>query len=330
MIRTRIAWVAAFFAGTVGVGVGAAWDRLRLAPPTVNAAEVADRPTPAAADKDKDKAPDVKARPADQEAVRAAVKDFIKAFEKGDAKALASLFTEEGEYVSNDGATLHGRAAMEEGYTQFFKKNPDMKLEVSVDSVRFVSQDNAILEGAARSYKTGKAGEPTLSRISALYVREKGQWLLALLRESPDEGTTLADVDWLIGTWESKSDAADVRTTYEWEDGKNFIRARFTIKEKDQDEVLSGTQLIGRDPRTGQLHSWLFEGDGGFGEADWTWDGKTWTLDATGVEPDGDDVTATNLLTPLGKDAFTWQSINRTDDDEDVPDIAPVKVTRVK
>ena len=87
MIRTRIAWVAAFFAGAVGVGVGAAWDRLRLAPPTVNAAEVADRPTPAAADKDKDKAPDVKARPADQEAVRAAVKDFIKAFEKGDAEA---------------------------------------------------------------------------------------------------------------------------------------------------------------------------------------------------------------------------------------------------
>ena len=135
---------------------------------------------------------------------------------------------------------------MEEGYTQFFKKNPDMKLEVSVDSVRFVSQDNAILEGAARSYKTGKAGEPTLSRIGACTSAKRGSGCWRCCRESPDEGTTLADVDWLIGTWESKSDAADVRTTYEWEDGKNSIRARFTIKEKDQDEVLSGTQLIGR------------------------------------------------------------------------------------
>ncbi len=327
MTRIRIAWVAAVIAGAVGVAVGAAWDRLRVAPPAMSAAEAADRP-PAAADKDK--APDEKVRPADQDAVRAAVKDFIKVFEKGDAKGLAALFTEEGEYVANDGATLRGRAAMEDGYAQFFKKNPDRKLEVTVDSVRFVSQDNAVVEGSARSFQAGKADAPTLSRISALYTREKGQWLLALLREWPDEGTTLTDVDWLIGTWESKGDGADVRTTYEWEGGKNFIRVHFTIKLKDNAEPLSGTQLIGRDPRTGQLHSWLFESDGGFGEADWTWDGKAWTLDATGVEPDGDEVTATNILTPMGKDAFTWQSVNRTVDSEDVTDIAPVKVTRVK
>ncbi|HVS37535.1 MAG TPA: SgcJ/EcaC family oxidoreductase [Gemmataceae bacterium] len=326
MTGRRIALLAAVAAGVVGVGVGAAWDHIRVRTPDLNAAQAADKPAAAA----KDKAPDDNARPADQEAVRAAVKEFIKVFEKGDAKALAALFTEEGEYVSNDGATLRGRAAMEDGYAQFFKKNTDMQLEVSVDSIRFVSQDNAVLEGSARSYKTGKPGDPTLSRISALYVREKGQWLLAMLREWPDEGTTLEDVDWLIGTWESKSDAAEVRTTYEWEDGKKFLRARFTIKEKGKDEVLSGTQLIGRDPRTGQLHSWLFESDGGFGEADWTWDGKAWTLDASGVEPDGDEVTATNILTPLGKDSFTWQSTNRTVDDEDVTDIAPVKVVRVK
>jgi uncharacterized protein (TIGR02246 family) len=327
MTRRRIALIAAVLAGVVGVGLGAAWDRLRIQPPALNAAEPADKPAAAA---DKDKAAGDQARPADQEAVRAAVKDFIKAFEKGDAKALAALFTEEGEYVSNDAATLRGRAAMEDGYAQFFKKNPDMRLEVNVDSIRFVSKDNAVLEGSARSYKSGKPDDPTISRISGLYARDNGQWRLALLREAPDEGTTLDDVDWLIGTWESKSDQAEVRTTYEWDDGKNFIRAKFTIKQKDSDEVLSGTQLIGRDARTGQLHSWLFESDGGFGEADWTWDGKNWRLDATGVEPDGDEVTATNVLTPLGKDAFTWQSIERTVDDEDVADISPVKVVRVK
>lgn len=324
----RIAWIGALLAGVAAFSFGGAWDHIRVRSSDLNAAAPTPKP-PAVADKEKEKEKDNAARPADQEAVRAAVKDFIKTFEKGDAKALAALFTKEGEYIANDGATLRGRAAMEDGYAQFFKKNPNMKLEVTVDSIRFVSQNNAILEGAARSYKTGNEGEPTLSRISALYVHEKGKWLLALLREWPDEGTTLADVDWLIGTWESKSDAAVVRTTYEWEGGKNFIRATFTIKQKDA-EPLSGTQLIGRDPRTGQLHSWLFESDGGFGEADWTRDGKTWTLDATGVEPDGDNVTATNLLTPLGKDSFTWQSINRTVNDEDVADIPPVKVTRVK
>ncbi len=327
MTRKRIALIAAVLAGGVALGLCSAWDRLRIQPPALYAAEPADKPA-AAADKDKDL--DDQARQADQEAVRAAVKDFIKVFEKGDAKALAALFTEEGEYISNDGATLRGRAAMEDGYSQFFKKNPNVKLEVNIDSIRFVSKDNAVLEGSARSYKSGKLDDPTISRISGLYARENGQWLLALLREWPDEGTTLEDVDWLIGSWESKSDVADVRTTYEWEDGKNFIRARFTIKEKDKDEVLSGTQLIGKDPRTGQLHSWLFETDGGFGEADWTWDGKDWRLDASGVEPDGDEVTATNVLTPLGKDSFTWQSIERTVDGESVADMPPVKVVRVK
>ena len=218
MTARRIMLLGAVAAGVVGIGV--AWDRFHIEPPALNAAQAADK-APAAPDKDK--APGDKAREADSGGSGAAVKNFIKVFEKGEAKALAALFTEEGEYIANDGATLRGRAAMENGYAQFFKKNPGMKLQVAVDSVRFVSQDNAVVEGSARSYKAGKPQDPTLSRISALYVREKGTWLLAMLREWPDNGETLADVDWLIGTWESKSDAADVRTTYEWEGGKNFI-----------------------------------------------------------------------------------------------------------
>ena len=134
----------------------------------------------------------------------------------------------------------------------------------------------------------------------------------------------------MIGDWEAKGGEVDVRTTYEWEDGKTFLRGRFTIKEKDKDAPVTGTQLIGKDPRTGQLHSWLFESDGGFGEAVWTWDGKQWRLDAAGVESDGDETSAVNLLTPLDKDAFTWQSIGRKSGDESLPDIAPVKVTRVR
>jgi hypothetical protein len=41
-------------------------------------------------------------------------------------------------------------------------------------------------------------------------------------------------------------------------------------------------------------------------------------------------VTATNLLTPIDADAFTFQSVERTMDDESLPDLAPVKVTRGK
>src|ERR1700722_15897384 len=91
-----------------------------------------------------------KGREADDDAVRMAMKDFVQTFEKGDAGALAGLWTEEGEYVADDGTTLHGRAALKDGYTQFFKRNPDVKLEVTVESVRFISHDSAVVEGAAR------------------------------------------------------------------------------------------------------------------------------------------------------------------------------------
>ena len=45
---------------------------------------------------------------------------------------------------------------------------------------------------------------------------------------------------------------------------------------------------------------------------------------------DGGELTATNLLTPIDKDTFTWQSTARTLDGESLPNIPPVKVTRVK
>ncbi len=320
MALRNVGWLIAVLTGVSAVGVGFGWSRMGVQPGPLSAAETADPP----------KAPDDKDRAADEAAVRAAVKEFGQAFEKGDAKALAGMWTEEGEYVADDGATLRGRAAIEDGYSQFFKKNPDVKLDMTIESVHFVSHDSAVVEGAARSYKNAKAGEPTSSRVSALYAHENGQWLIALLREWPDEGAALRDVDWLIGSWEAKNDNIDVRTTYEWDEGRSFIRAHFTIKEKDKDVTMSGTQLIGKDPRTGLLHSWLFESDGAFGEAVWNWDGKQWRLDAAGVEPDGSDTTATNLLTPVDKDSFTWQSLDRTVDGEAAPSITPVKVVRVK
>lgn len=261
-------------------------------------------------------------RPADEDAIRKASGELRAAIEKGDAKAVAKLWTEEGEYISDHGTTIRGRSAIEAAYAQHFVKDPGSKVALSIDSIRFVSRDSAIVEGHAQSQK---AKTSSGSRYSALCVRENGNWLIASLRESPNEGVTLDDIDWLIGAWTAKTDGGEIRTTYEWDETKKFIRCRFTIKNKEGG--VSGTQFIGRDPRTGNLRSWLFESEGGFGEAEWSWDGKRWIQEATGVQADGDEVTATNILTPIDKNSFTWQSIDRTENGDDVPSIPPVKVT---
>ena len=266
-------------------------------------------------------------RKAEEKAIRKQSAAFVHAFEQGDTKTLAELWTEEGEYIDDDGTTLHGRSAITDAYNKLFTENPKRKLEVNLESIRFVSRDSAIEEGVAKVIK-GDKDKPTFSRYSILYAREDGRWLMAVVREWPDEGATLKQLDWLIGSWIAKTDDGEVRTSYEWDEGKHFIRARFTIKDKGR--TISGTQRIGKDPRTGQLRSWLFGQDGGFGEATWSWDARRWVIEATGVLEDGTEMTATNILTPRGRDAFTWQSTNRTVNAAAASDIPPVKVTRVK
>jgi uncharacterized protein (TIGR02246 family) len=319
----RLGRTALAAAGALAAVVALAVNSYLSRPAPADAAE--DKDPPKAADKGPDKPADK--RDADRDAVRQASAEFVKALEKGDAKALAALWTEEGEYTSADGMTLRGRDAIEAAYAKFFAKKPNLQLEIVPESVRFPSRDSAVEEGYAKRAK-GKAGEPTTSRYSTLYVRENGKWLLAILREWPDEGLGLRDLDWLVGTWTAKTDDGEVRTTYEWTDNKAFIRMNFTGGPKDHAD--SGMQMIGKDPRTSDLHSWLFEGEGGFGDGDWSWDGKRWVIKATGVTSDGAELTATNILTPIDKDTFTWQSTERTLNGDDLPDIAPIKVTRAK
>jgi uncharacterized protein (TIGR02246 family) len=266
-------------------------------------------------------------RKADEDAIRKLSAELTRALEKGDAKALAALWTEEGEYVAEDGTTVRGRPALEAAYAKLFAKTPHVQVEATIDSVRFVGRDSAVEEGFARVRK-GKGEESDASRYSTLYAREDGRWRIALLREWPDEGATPGDLAWLIGTWVGKSGDIEVRTTYEWDENKTFLRARITIKEPQR--TLSATETIGKDPRTGGLRSWLFGSDGGFGEAAWSRDGKGWVLEATGVTADGDEMTATNVLTPIDKDSFSWQSIDRTRNGEALSNIIPIKVTRAR
>jgi uncharacterized protein (TIGR02246 family) len=267
-------------------------------------------------------------READRVAVQKATDGFIKAFDSGDAKAVASAWTDQGEFIAGDDLTLRGRGAIEKAYTEFFVKYPKSKVVgIDIDSLRFVSRDSAVMEGHLKVLR-GQADQPNTSRFTSLFVREDGKWLLAVVREWPSSGDYLHDLEWLIGRWATKGDGIDVEVTYEWEHDKAFIRSRFTIKEKTR--TVSGSQMIGKDPGTGTLRSWSFESDGGFGEAIWSRDGKKWVLEAAGVLGDGGVMSATNILTPIDNNAFTWQSVNRSVGENDLPDVPPVRVTRVK
>jgi uncharacterized protein (TIGR02246 family) len=263
----------------------------------------------------------------DEAAIRKATDAFLKAVEKGDSAAVAAFWTPEGEYIGDDGTTVRGRAAIEASYAKMFAQKKRIKLDISVDSIRFPSKDTAIEEGHAKSHRADNT-PPITTRYSVLHVREGGRWLMALLREWPDQGVSLSELGWLIGTWEVKNGEATVRTTYAWDAYKNSIHCHFAIQTKDV--KTSGQQIILKDPRNGQLRSWIFDDDGGFGDGVWTRDGKRWVIDASGVQSDGGELTAQNILTQVDANTFTWQSTQRTLDGEGLDDVPPVRVSRVK
>jgi len=263
----------------------------------------------------------------DEAAIRSAGQSFLKAFQDGDAKALAAHWTENGEYFGEDGTSIRGRAAIEKAYADSFaKRKAKPEVEIEVTSIRFPSKDTAIEEGY---FKVRSGKEPaTSSKYAVLHARDGGKWLMALMREWPSEGTSLRDLEWLIGSWEAKHDDTEVHTTYTWWGDKAFIHVDLKIKQKDR--TSEGFQMIGQDASAGRLKSWTFDRGGSYGEATWSRDGKKWILDSSSVLDDGGVMSATHIITPIDRDTFTFQSVNRTLDGEAASDIPPVRVTRVK
>ncbi|HEY8503396.1 MAG TPA: SgcJ/EcaC family oxidoreductase, partial [Gemmataceae bacterium] len=319
VMHTRVVlFAAAALAAAVGLAVG--WGVKPGSAVLAQEGKAAKAAAPGEGDKED-------ARAADRAAIRKGVDSFIKAFESGDAKAVASHWTAQGEYIGEDGTTLRGRDAIEKAYADLFARDKGLRVEVEVLSLRFPSRDSAVEEGLLWVRKGGK-GKAASARYSALHVREDGAWRMALVREWPSEAASVRELAWLVGTWEAGRDGEKVRTTYDWYGGKAFIRGEFTIAAKGR--TAAGFQMIGRDPTLEQLRSWTFEEGGGFGAANWSRDGNKWLIESAGVLPDGSVMTAVNILTRIDDDTFTWQSTARTIDGEPAPDIPPVRVTRVR
>ncbi len=273
------------------------------------------------------------ARPDDEKAVREASESFAHAFEKGDAKAVAASFTEEGEYQDEEHATIRGRDALAKAYSDFFAKRKEVKVQGKIEAIRFLGKDTAVEEGTFTV--TANDAPANASRYSTLYVRQDGRWLIALLKEWGDDKTKKAniqDLAWLIGSWETENGESKSKSKYEWTENKKFIRCQYDVQIKLEDKTIqsTGTQVIGVDPAVGLIHTWTFDSEGGVGEASWTWDGERWVIDSSGTLHDGTDLSATNFLTKTSNDEFTWRSVRRTSDGDPLPDLPATKVKRVK
>jgi uncharacterized protein (TIGR02246 family) len=267
---------------------------------------------------------------ADDQAIRAAAQAYAAAYNAGDAKALAALWTPDGDYTDEDGNILQGREAIEQHFAAIFASTPGVKLDVRTQSIRYLSPDVAIENGIARA--TPEHGYPTTAQYSAVQVKQNGKWLLASVRDVRHLAETnheyLAGLEWLVGNWQADNGEERLTVRFDWIPNKNFLVRTYSL-EKGGKALRSGTQIIGWDPRTKEITSWQFDSDGGFGQDHWYKQGARWYITAEGVLRDGGETSATNIITPIDANNFSWQSTDRTADGVALPDTQPVKLTRV-
>jgi uncharacterized protein (TIGR02246 family) len=262
--------------------------------------------------------------------VRAA---YVKAFNAGDARALTAFWTPDGEFVDAEGHSFRGRNAIEKEFAAFLGESKGVTLEISPDSVRFVSPGVALESGTSRVTRSSD-GATNTAGYNIVHVKKDGQWQMASVRElpytAPSNYDHLRDLEWLVGNWAAKGSAGQsLELSCEWTAKRNFLTRRYTAKGADG-TVRTGMQIIGWDPVLGGVRSWVFDSDGGFGSERWVKDGKRWVLEASGVTRDGGQVAATNIVARQDADSFTWQSVQRSLNQVRLPDTAVLTVTRVK
>jgi hypothetical protein len=93
------------------------------------------------------------------------------------------------------------------------------------------------------------------------------------------------------------------------------------------DETMA-TEVIGYDPVAGELRSWMFDSDGGFGEGQWTREGNKWMNSFTATSPDVSMSSAQHIITYIDDNKYTWESVSRQRDGEVLPNLDKIEVVR--
>jgi uncharacterized protein (TIGR02246 family) len=258
---------------------------------------------------------------------------FTEAFHRGDARAVAGLWTPDGDYTTQTGRHLKGREAIEKALKVFFSENKGLKVRIESDSLRFVTPEVAVEDGTTFVLPPDGA-PPSRARYTIVHVKKDGQWFLSSVRDAPftppSNREHLRGLEWAVGDWSADDGQGDAQhLSVSWTDNQNFLIGSFAATVKGV-SVGRATHWIGWDPQAKRIRSWIFDAAGGFGEGSWTRDGDGWAIKTRSVRQDGKNATATFFLGRVDADTLTLQARDRTVDGKPVPDMKEFKLKRVK
>ena len=148
---------------------------------------------------------------------------YEEAYNKGDAKTLAGFYSDDVDYIDQDGAEVKGRDAMERLLADNFQQNPGAKLAITTEEIKQLTPDVKVSRGLATVTSANGASETT--RYTAVRVRKGDHWEISQLNERkappPNAYSKLEVLEWLTGTWQDKSGDQTVQSKINWAGDKD-------------------------------------------------------------------------------------------------------------
>lgn len=265
-------------------------------------------------------------------AIRSESQAFVEAFNKGNAKAIAALWTEDGEYVDDAGRVFNGRSEIEQEYAQFFKANKGHQIRLAIDSLKLLSDTAAIEDGRAM-LTPAPDGPPAMSKYTVVHVKVDGKWRMSSVRdtrlETPSAYRNLEGLEWMVGHWKAEEHGAVSQIDCHWVANKSYLQRTYSVTDPSGLVVSSGMQVIGWNPQSGGIQCWTFASDGGHALGVWTGGGTNWLIESHGMLPDGSPMRAVTRLTRLDDDTLAWQSVSRSAAGMAMPDSDEIILKRI-
>jgi uncharacterized protein (TIGR02246 family) len=254
----------------------------------------------------------------------------VTAFNAGDATAYAKFFTADAEWRDEAGGILSGRADIEKAMAEAMVADKGRKLDFDIENIRRISPD--VLSAKGSTTVTFPDASESTKGFTALVVRREGKWLISDYSESAVAPAatveeSLKTLDWLVGTWEEKSEKQIARCTVEWSFGKRFLDRKTQVTASGEPERTS-IEHIGWDAELGLIRSWIFDSEGGVTENIWQPIEKGWSIASLSTLPDGLSATAELELLKVDDNTLALTTKKRAVAGEPLPDLPEQRFVR--
>ena len=259
---------------------------------------------------------------ADEAAIRQSIAAYADAFNRQDLEMVIGYWSENGVHVDREnGERTEGREAIKADLADTFEGSSGATLAGRVDRVRMVKPDVAHLDGQVVLSIPGE--DTTTSNFSAILVNQEGKWMIDVIEESParvpsNNYEALSELNWMIGNWVDDGGDIQVTTSVSWSANGAFLLRSFAVTTADE-VVRQGTEVIGWDPRSGEIRSWSFQSDGSFGDGTWQKNGDDWMVKSSQTLPDGRAASGTYVFSKLSDDEISVRLIGHVIEGEPQP-----------